>query len=171
MMAPDCPREPEVVAAIVAGRWPDQCDEALPVHAASCHVCRDLAEVASLLHDDVLDEGVTVPAAGQVWWRAAIRARLEATHAVSRPLSWMSGAAVACAVGLAAASIGLVWPAVQEAATWTSLLSWPSGLISGPVTDTLAPVLRVSGLVAISAVTFIVLAPLLLYLALSDDES
>ena len=97
MTRPQCPREQDVITAIVAGRWPDQCDETPPGHAAECEVCRDLVEVASLLRVDRerLHDEMRVPSAGQMWWRAAIRARLEASQQVARPLSWVFGVLVA----------------------------------------------------------------------------
>jgi hypothetical protein len=83
--------EQDVVNAVLGGTWPDRCDDSLVSHAAHCVTCREVAQVSMLLHEDVdharID--VIVPAAGQIWWRAAVRARLESTHAAARPMSWM----------------------------------------------------------------------------------
>ena len=72
MSAPECPREQDVINAIVTGRWPDRCDESLCVHAAECAVCKELIEVTSVmrLDRDGLHEEMSLPSAGQVWWRA-----------------------------------------------------------------------------------------------------
>ena len=68
MSAYDCPREQDVVNAVLGGTWPDRCDESLVAHATHCVTCREVAQVSVLLQDDVdharLD--VIVPAAGQV---------------------------------------------------------------------------------------------------------
>jgi hypothetical protein len=160
MKAPECPREHAIVAAVLAGRWPERCDEGLREHAAGCEGCRELVEVVSVMRDerDALHERASVPAAGQVWWRAAIRARLEAGAAVSRPLDWMFGSAGACAVGLAVAAVGLLWPSVQRASLGTGFQSWTPGIDLGAVVALVAPLVRVSALFAFGAVTCIVLA-------------
>ena len=58
------------------------CDEALVAHAGNCATCREVASVSLLLREDSEHSrfDMHVPAAGQVWWRAAVRARLE-SHA------------------------------------------------------------------------------------------
>ena len=48
MTVPECPREQDVINAIVTGRWPHQCDETLTAHAAECRVCKELVDVASV---------------------------------------------------------------------------------------------------------------------------
>jgi len=171
MTPTECPREHDVVAAILARRWPHQCDDALQAHATQCHVCRDLIDVMSLLREerDSLHEDVSVPAAGQVWWRAAVRARLEATQAAARPLTWLYGSAGACAIGLAVASIGLLWPPVQNASAWVSIPSWLPGLGLREAAMMIAPLAQTTGLLVLGAVACLVLAPLALYLALSDE--
>ena len=117
MTAPECPREQDVINAIVSGRWPDRCDESLSVHAAECAVCKELVEVTSVLRvdRDGLHEEMSMPSAGQVWWRAAIRARLEASQRVARPMSWILGMSAACAAGLAIAVVQLLWSPMQGA--------------------------------------------------------
>lgn len=171
MTSTECPREHDVVAAILAQRWPHQCDDALQAHAMQCQVCRDLVEVMSLLREerDSLHEDVSVPAAGQVWWRAAVRARLEATQAAARPLTWLYGTAGACAIGLVVASVGLLWPPVQHASAWVSIPSWLPGLGLGGAGTMITALAQTTGLLILGAVACLVLAPLALYLALSDD--
>ena len=175
MTVQECPRESDVIGASIAGRWPDHCDDALRAHVAQCHVCREVIEVASLLRlerNDVHD-AITVPAAGQVWWRAAIRARLEASQQATRPLAWVFGISVACVVGLALAVVELMWTPVQSA--WRSATTWTITFGLGEITrwlpsfSELTP-LTMAGLLAIAgAAACLVLAPLALYFALSDE--
>ena len=167
----ECPREEDVIEAVLARALPGPSDDELQAHAHACEVCRDLVEVMSLLRDerDGLHENVSVPAAGQVWWRAAIRARLEATQAVARPLTWLYGTAGACAIGLVVATAGLLWPPVQHATAWVSLPSWTPGIGLGEAAPAIRMLAQTTGLLILGAVACIVLAPLALYLALSDD--
>src|SRR5262245_62484029 len=83
-------------------------------------MCREVVAVATVLSADQerARYEARVPAAGQVWWRSAVRARLEAAHTAARPLTWLHGIAGACAVGLACALIGVAWPTVREWASW-----------------------------------------------------
>ena len=54
-----------------------------------------------------------VPAAGQVWWRAAIRARADAARDAARPMIWLQAVAGAGAAGAALAGVSMVWPRIQ----------------------------------------------------------
>ena len=168
----DCPREQDVVNAVLGGRWPDRCDESLVTHAASCITCREVAQVSMLLHEDVdharID--VIVPAAGQIWWRSAVRARLEAAQAATRPMTWLHGIAGACAIGLTWALAGVVWPSVRELAAWLAAQTFgvDSGL--GDVAALVTAALQKSLPLAFVVAACIVLAPVALYFALSDDN-
>ena len=88
-MSATCLRETELVTALVERR--DDID-ALTSHAEACQGCREVVMVMRLMSEDRdARREVRVPAAGQVWWRAAVRARLEAVHAAARPLTWLHG--------------------------------------------------------------------------------
>jgi hypothetical protein len=63
---------------------------------------------------DALSQAVHVPAAGQIWWRSAIRARAESAHAATRPMVWLQALTGAGAVGLACGGLTMVWPRLQE---------------------------------------------------------
>ena len=170
MGADDCPREQEVVNAVLSGRWPDRCDDALVAHAAQCMTCREVAQVSVLLQDEVdharID--VIVPAAGQVWWRAAVRARLESTHAAARPITWMHAITGAIVLGVFLAALTAVWPMLPGAINTIRALG--SEVRPSPeVTSALASGLAMSAGVAIVAAAIMVIAPLALYFALSDD--
>jgi hypothetical protein len=176
MTARECPREQDVIAALIARRWSGDGDE-LRIHALECPVCKEIVDVVGLLHLDREDlhEEVNVPAAGQVWWRAAIRARLEASQQATRPLSWLFGISVACVIGLALAAVELLWSPVQYAlrAASPSPLSASSALseIGGWLTSlaNLAPFTTTGFLVLLGATACLLLAPLALYFALSDE--
>lgn len=177
MSAPECPREQDVINAIVTGGWPDRCDASLSAHAADCAVCKDLVAIASALTLDrrELEDEMTLPSPGQVWWRAAIRARLEATQRVSRPFSWLFGISVASAAGLTFAVAQLVWSPMHLAWTRSTVPAWTSWLGLGefarrsPLLMDLAPLTTTSVLVFLGATACLVLAPLALYLVLSGE--
>jgi hypothetical protein len=166
-MTSACPRELEVVTALVERRYDS---DALTVHAEACAACREVVLVMRVMVEDREDarRDVRVPAAGQVWWRAAVRARLEAVHAAARPLTWLHGAAGAAACGLLVAAIGVSWPLLREAVTWL----FAQTLVNSPLGET---ALRMTGAlqqtiaIVLVAAACLVLAPLALYFALSDD--
>ena len=138
-----------------------------------------VAEEESLLHDDAGEaevrdclraehetacEEAHPPAASVVWWRAERRRRLEAARAAARPITVVHAFAVACAAGVAAALLQFLLPWLRqwvEAATGlTRLVEWTAP----PLTALPAVVL------ALVAVAWLVLAPLALYVALTDDR-
>jgi hypothetical protein len=166
----ECPFESAVIDAIVNDRWPHACDDATRQHAAGCASCRELTELLTLMRDDdaQLRQRAGVPSAGQVWWRAAIRARLEATHTAARPLSWLFGTVGACALGLAVALLAVVWPPLFEMVVAASEHARAAG-VDLATTFPESGAVRASALIALGAATFLLLMPLVLYLALSDD--
>ncbi len=175
MTVQECPRESDVIGAIISGRWPDQCDETLSAHVTQCQACKEVVEVAGLLRlerNDLHDE-ITVPAAGQVWWRAAIRARLEASQQATRPISWALGISVACVVGLSLAVVEMLWAPVQSAfrstAPWTITFGFSEITRWLPSFSELTPLTMAALLAVLGAAACLVLAPLALYFALSDE--
>lgn len=169
-MTPECPREDDVVRAVLNGGW-DQASDELRTHAYNCTVCCEVANVASMLrHDhDRSRQQVQVPAAGQVWWRAAIRARLERAHASTQPMTWLHGITGACVVGLLLAVVGIAWPSVVGASSWV----WAQILASAagrPVEGVISMAVSQSVVIGLVVVTCVVLAPVVLYFALSDDR-
>jgi hypothetical protein len=146
----DCWREAQVISAIISGRWPHGVEDDLRVHAESGATCREVVDVASILRIDRLASAdVPVPAAGQVWWRAAIRARAEQAGAAARPMIWLQAGIGAAAAGLAAAGVSIMWPRVS--AMWVSpvhvatlqeslpfLLAIGVGVIAAPIAFYLA---------------------------------
>jgi hypothetical protein len=169
-MIPDCAREAAVVNAVLSGQWPHACDESLIAHAKECATCREVANVSLLLREDSQDSRfeMHVPAAGQVWWRAAVRARLEGTNAAARPITWMHGITGAIALGALLAGLTAVWPMLPgavEVVRTEARQFFPSAEAAEAITT----VLSQSLLIGVIAAAFLLLAPLALYFALSDD--
>ena len=165
-----CIHEHEVVAAVLSRRW-DQASDELQQHAADCAMCCDVVAVARLLSADQEQARTEahVPAAGQVWWRAAVRARLEAAHAVDRPLTWLHGIAAACAAGVACAAIGTAWPSLREMAWWFTFDTFGADSRMADVAAFVTAAIQRSLPLAFVVAACLVLAPVALYFALTDD--
>jgi hypothetical protein len=166
-----CPREIDVVASILDRHATRIDDGLLAAHIESCEICRDVAVLTRLMstdHDHAHRE-VRVPAAGQVWWRAAIRARLEAVHAAARPLTWSHGIAAACTLGLVVAIGGLVWPVVREAAGRILALAVDVAPLGAAAAALVTTSLHGSAALTLVAAACVLLAPVALYLALADE--
>ncbi len=166
----ECAREQEVVNAVLSGVWPERAGAELTGHASDCAICGEVATIATLLREDneQARRSVQVPAAGQVWWRAAIRARLERAQAATQPMTWLHGITAACMAGVALAAVTLAWPSIAGGAAWLKeqlLATTPAGDVAGVVTMALGRSL-VLGLVAAIC---LVVAPVVLYFALSDE--
>lgn len=170
MTGVECVREAEVVNAVLRGAWPHRCDDTLVAHTVECETCREVAAISALLRDDGdrARHEIHVPAAGQVWWRAAVRARLESTHAAMRPMTWMHAITGAVALGLMLAVLTMAWPMVAPAADrlWLFAVAFfPTAEAASAVADSV----RQSLLLGLIAAAFLLLAPLALYFVLSDD--
>jgi hypothetical protein len=161
MSATDCARESEILDEIAAGRWPLDAPEALRAHATSCAVCADLALAASAIHDDAADATaapIALPSAGQVWWRAGLRARTEAAQLAQRPI--IAVQVVAAVVCFAALVTGIRSFAPEA---WT----WLSGTVGSVWTDRQDP----WTLLVLATVAFwLVLAPLALWMVVRADR-
>jgi hypothetical protein len=161
-----CPHEQDVVRAVVLGSWPRGGDEELRTHVEACESCAEAVTIAMLFgeqRDRVLHD-IRVPAAGQVWWRAALRAHAEAAQAARRPMVWLHGIAGACAAGFGAALIALAWPWIREAIAWIAAREFDL-----PDVQPLMAVLRPGMPLALAVVACLVLTPIVVYFALSDD--
>ena len=154
MTAVDCPHEADVVTLVLSGRWPDGVDGDLLAHAESCAACGEVVAIASVLRLDRLAAvDAPIPAAGQVWWRAAIRARGDAARAAARPMVWLQAGIGAAAVGVAAAGISLAWPRLTTI--------WPLSFGGGSLQEAL-PFFLALGVGVIAA-------PIAFYLAVPRD--
>jgi hypothetical protein len=153
----ECRHEADVVAAVTAGRWPEAVDASLRDHVTTCRVCADVRDVAAAMaaveRETLAD--TRLPAAGQVWWRAQVRARQDAARAAARPVLVAQALGAACALGLLAALITWQWPSLSAAAD-----AW--------LREPLAAVeLGVAGWLALGASA--VLGPLAIYYAVVGD--
>jgi hypothetical protein len=166
----ECPREQELVDAVTCGRWPNACGGTLREHVAVCANCREVADVTTVLYEDAswAERDARVPSSGLVWWRATIRARAEATRAAERPISAFQSIAAACAAGLACGLVGAAWRSVQWLPHLGDMIMEiePRRLDLAPAS---ALVIQYALPVALGLGACLLLAPVALYLALSDD--
>jgi hypothetical protein len=166
----ECTHESVVVDAVMSGAWPEHADAALVAHADTCDVCREVALIATLIHDDHERSRyeIHVPAAGQVWWRSAIRARLDSTQSVVRPITWLHAITGAMALGVLLAIATVAWPFLPTVAD--RVWSVAAGFFpNADVAAALASGLRLTAMLGAIAVAILVLAPLALYFALSRE--
>lgn len=166
MRPTECQREQDLMDAIASGRWPHRADAGLRAHVESCDVCSDLADVVVPIRVDYefALRQARVPTAGAVWWRAQLRAKLDAQAAAARPLRAFTAVALASVTGLLAAVVTMAWPLIR---TWlwalgvdAPALPDPSGVI-GAVASRGLPIVIAVALVAVAA-------PVALIFALSD---
>jgi hypothetical protein len=171
MMSPyDCQHETAIVNAVLSGVWPHACDESLVAHANDCVTCREVASVSMLLREDseLARIEAHIPAAGQVWWRAAVRARLESTHAATRPLTWMHGITAAIVAGVVLAALTALFPVLPGlvSTAWAYAREFfPNPEIATAIGDGL----RLSLFVGLAGAAVMLLAPLALYFVLRED--
>jgi hypothetical protein len=168
----ECPREQEVVSASRVVGWQDTCSDELKKHVSDCETCRDLVSVIGILREDhaLAGRDMQLPLAGQVWWRAAVRARAEASNAAVRPLTWVHGIAAACVIGLIAGSIHYAWRFVPDARDWVSSIALRIAPAAPMVADLVdAAQARLPLIVVVTA--SLILMPVALYFALRDEES
>jgi hypothetical protein len=138
----NCPREAEVWRAIEARHWPERCDDELRAHAASCADCADLVEVATVLTEEREDamHAAQLPPSGAVWYRAHLRVRQDAARAVRRIINVVQVTAVVIAI---VAVFVIVKPFLPD-------IQWSLPLI-------------------LALVTPLLLTPVAVYLALTED--
>lgn len=166
MSTTECPREQDVMDAIASGRWPHRCDAALRAHVEACDLCSDLVEVIVPIRHDFEHalSAARVPTAGAVWWRAQVRARLDAEAAASRPVRVFSAIALACTAGLIAAVLTLSWPWIR---TWLWAQGVDAPMLPG-ASDVVAIVATRGGAILVATALVVVAAPLAVLFALSD---
>ena len=126
--------------------------------------------IAALIHDDHERSRyeVYVPASGQVWWRSAIRARLESTQSVMRPIGWLHAVTGAVAAGVLLAILTVAAPFLSPVAerAWGVAVSF---FPNADVAAALASGLRLTTMVGAIAAAVLLLAPLAVYFALSRE--
>ena len=159
----DCGREPDVLEALAVDRM-DRVRE----HVVQCASCAEIAEVADALRREYESacREARVPAAGTVWWRATIRARAEAARTVSQPITFAQSVAGAVAIGLAAALLGVIWRGMA----WDGFEPLLARLDQrSTIEPALGAVVPYAVPVTLGLIACLVVAPVALYLALSDD--
>ena len=171
MTAVECGREHEVVREVLRQRSlrAESRNDELDRHVAACAICAEVVAVTTILSEqrDETLRAVHVPAAGQVWWRAALRSHAEAVQVARRPIVWLQGIAGACAVGLGAGLVGLAWPSVRDAALWILTFGLEVGL--DPRVAPLLEGVRSAVPFVLAGLACLVLTPIVVYFALSDD--
>jgi hypothetical protein len=163
----DCPREADVLDAIVFARGAGVSADALAGHVAGCPICSDLVEIARTLHDDraaALGDAHP-PTAAVMWWRATIRARAEAARTAMRPITVLQGVAGACVAGATMALATVAWRSIDIGARLGELVSrvaLEQSARAGLTFDHAAVIVA-------TLVACLVLAPVALFLTLADD--
>ena len=164
-----CQFEQDLLDAVAARRWPDRAEASLRDHVSTCGICSDVAAIAGAFLDDrecARFEG-TVPSSSAIWWRSQIRAREEAAWIAVRPMIVFQIAATASAAVLAilVAPSASAW--VRQAIGALGLPDWwllPRDFSLSWLLQTTA----YTTLPLIAACIWVVLAPVLVYLALDD---
>jgi hypothetical protein len=108
-----CPRESEILDALMTARWPNACGDELRTHAQTCALCADLVLVATAITNDVPE--AHVPTSAVVWWRMQRRERAEAARTASRTLTIVQASSIVAAIAVVLTILGGV-SAMSE--TW-----------------------------------------------------
>ena len=157
----ECPRESDVLDAIASAKWPHRVAPELADHIASCAICTDVAAVAAAIRADheAVWQDASIPSSGQAWWRAEMRARQAAIRRASRPIAIAQAAALLAALAFAGGTGWLAW-------AWSRGQTFSSDLLQVSTQALTSPV-AVFLIVALFALA--VIAPVALYLVLSDE--
>jgi hypothetical protein len=161
MTPADCRFETAVLEEIEADRWPSSSPAELRAHVETCPVCADVALVAAEMRaaDGAPTAPLILPSAGQVWWRAELRARQEKAQLVQRPM--LAVQVVAAVVALLGFATALRWLAPNA---WGWLVQ-TAGMAR--TTDGVGS----WGLLLILSIGFwLVLAPLAVYMVVRADR-
>jgi hypothetical protein len=161
----ECARESAVLEAVAQGRL-----HLVQEHLDACASCTEIATIAGALRRDLemSCRDAHVPSAGVVWWRATIRARAEAARAVSQPITVAQGIAGASAIGLALGFAGAGWRWLQSFASAGDLIVRLDAQ-RDQIAAASALVLQYALPLALGVAACLVIAPLALYFALSDE--
>jgi hypothetical protein len=139
----ECAHENETLAVVLAGRWPDACEQELRSHVETCGACAEVLAIAAAFRADRdLTRTAPVPPAAHVWWRGTARLRANACLAASRPIVWTQAGAAAAVAGVALA--------------YVSHLSIPTS-VGTDVMTLIAPPLLIAGAAMILATPLAVL--------------
>lgn len=151
-------------------------DDDLSRHVATCSACAEVAAVCEALADDLdglrsalVPGSHPLPSAAQAWHRATLRARAEGLQSVSRSLVWAYGIAGAAVAGLTAALAGESWPMVASA---FRQMAWraPAPVVADGFGGWANAALLNAVPFALAVGVCLALAPLVVYLAVRDDQ-
>jgi hypothetical protein len=164
----DCPREQDLIDALISERWPGRVAADLRGHVAGCAICADVVEVMRpiLLDRDNPPPDARIPSSAVMWWRAQMRARQEAAREATRPITVAQVVGSLCALGLAAALAVTVSPLLRA---WMAELT--DSLSIALTRFELQSALLTGGwlLPALMVTLLVVLTPLAVYLAVLED--
>ncbi len=165
----ECDFEPEVLAAVLQGRWPERAGDEMRAHVAACAICSDVAAIAGVIDDarEQTSACAVIPDSGRVWWLAQLRARREAVEAANRPMTAAQVIAFVCVVAVFATCI-------RAASTWFQ--SVPGRIASAaPTLDMgawLAPAATLLGehaALTLAMAAMLLLVPAAAFLAMGRD--
>lgn len=129
-----CPWEAQVIqtAQAIAREEAHSIPPALRNHLVSCNACRELFDVSmsmTRLADVTLDEARdrSLPAAGQIWWKAQLMQRWEAEARATAPVDLMQRAEVIGGLLAGVALLVTLWPDVHKLeAAGGAQVWWPT---------------------------------------------
>lgn len=170
MSAQVCAHESDVLAHLLRDPSVPPVGSAIGRHLAVCAACRETAELVAVLRESGRRAAAErqLPTASQVWWRATVRARLDAVNAVERPMTVAQSVSAAALVGLAASVAGWRW----VAAPLTAARELAAHLIGGSPASAVIAVVERSPFVWLAVATgalALVVMPLAALLVLADD--
>ena len=125
-----CPQESELTSLLRQGGWPQAAPAELHAHVDSCPACSAHAGLLAGL-DHLRAQSMTQPRLtppGQIWWRAQLRRKYQASVRLRRPL--VGAQVFSLALALAAAVGFLAWIQATTGAlgSWSADLSHALGL-------------------------------------------
>lgn len=169
----ECSREQELLEALGSGTTLEEWDADLRTHAESCAICREIVTVALPLlqeHRSAI-EGAHPPSSGVVWWRAQMRARQEAARAATRPITVFQGVAAAASVAMIVMLLNVAAPTLSGWLGGLTLLNGVADLFVLPEIDvaSLKPTTSVGIVLAGACVLCLLLGPLAVYFAVTDE--
>lgn len=167
MTSIECSREDDVLDAVTSGRWPHRVDDDLRQHVSACGICADLIQVVHpmLADADVPGPEPRIPSSAVMWWRAQMRARQEAAREAARPITVAQAVAGVCVLVLVTFAAAMIVPSVLGV-----IPGLEEGLALGRRLDLQNTLLARGWLLpALMAGVWLLLAPLAVYFALSND--
>jgi hypothetical protein len=163
-----CPLEADIVEAVLSGRWPSAVEPELRAHATECALCAEVADVAGMICADRAEASAHahVPSSSQVWWQAAMQARVDAQRAAARPIIILQRVAAACTGG----TILAIFTWIGSRAPWSALTALvPSFSQASDLAQTSALAREGTISIVLAFAACALFAPVVLYLLLSDD--